>query len=108
MTWVLLRLDDQVHDSRVPDVDHLMPRYTVTRESAPGNKIDFPRSRGVGDAHPTAGDRITEMPLVKVALMPDGRCEGTAEDSVMPILMHFLAHSHTVPSSGERVGKRWS
>ncbi len=101
-----LRLDDQVHHGRAADIEHFVPGDTGTRETAPGSKLDFARAARVGDPHAATGERVAEMSIVEVSLVPDAGRERAAEDSVIRILVQLFADRHAVPSGLERIGKR--
>ena len=101
----LLRLDDQEHAGRIPDIDHLVPLDAVAGKTAARRNIHYAGAVRIGDLHSRAGDRVAEMPVVIMALMPDARGERASENPVAPVVVQRLADGRTLPAGFEWIRK---
>ena len=104
----LFWLDHEVGDDRITDVDHLVPVNALTGEVAPGLQRYLSRTGATGNAHRSAGQRVTKMSRMKVPFVTHSRRKNTAKDADIDILTQNFTDRPTLPPRGHRVGQRVS
>lgn len=100
----LLWLDHEVRNDRITDVDHLVPINALAGKGAPGLERNLSRPRATGNAHRSAGQRVTKMSRMKVPLVTHSRRKNTPEYADIDILTQNLTDRPTLPPRRHWVG----
>lgn len=87
IVFASLRLNDQVYNRRIADVQHFVPRDAITCETAACIEINLARAFCIRNTHATTGNRVSEMSVMKVPLMSDRGCERASKNPLMRIFV---------------------
>jgi len=100
----LLWLDHEVGNDRITNVDHLMPVNAIAGEVAPGLQRDLSRTRATGNAHRSAGQRVTKMSRMKVPLVTHPGWKNTPKYADLVILTQDFTNRPALPPRRNWVG----
>lgn len=82
------------------DVLNLVPLYALAFVVTVGRKIYGPNSGRIGDLHLAPRQRVSEMRLVIMALMPDAWRKRATQNPLLLVFAKSLADGFAFPARG--------